>query len=371
MTVFEALRDRFVKLDRAFAMIVLLPTLVMSVYFGLIGSDVYISESKFIVRDSTRQPNVGLGLLLSSNRFSNAGADGSAVREYIRSRDALSAINGKGLVRSAYTRPEVSIFDRFGGPIRGESEEHLHRYLSEKVSVDQDSGTMIVTLTVRAFRPDDARRINSLLLERSEDLVNRLSERGRADLVKFAQTELREAEQRSADAARRLATYRNRYAVVDPEKQATVVLQMIAKLQDELIATRTQLTQLQTFTPRNPQLPVLKRQVAELSRAIEEETARVAGGSRSLAATVEAYQRLQLESVVADKQLAGAIASLQEAYSEARRKQTYVERIAQPSLPDHPFEPRRLRAILATFVLGLILWGIYRLLAAGIREHIG
>ena len=350
---------------------VLLPTLAMGVYFSFIASDVYISESKFIVRDTTRQPNVGLGLLLGANRFSSAGADGSAASEYIRSRDALRAINANGFVRSAYTRPEISVFDRFGGALGGESEEHLHRYLGEKVTVDQDTGTMILTLTVRAFRPDDAQKINAQLLERAEELVNRLSARGQEDLVKFAEAELRNAGKRAGDAARRLAAYRNRNAVVDPEKQATVVLQMIAKLQDELIASRTQLTQLQTFTPRNPQIPVLQRQVVELSRAIEQETARVAGGSRSLASTAEAYQRLQLETEVADKQLAGAMASLQEAYSEARRKQTYVERIAQPSLPDYSFYPRRLRSTLATLALGLLLWGIYRLLAAGTREHIG
>jgi capsular polysaccharide transport system permease protein len=371
MAALEALRTRLTRLDRSFMLIVLLPTLVMGLYYGLLASDVYVSESKFVVRDSSRQPNVGLSLLLNASRFSNSGADGSTVREFIRSRDALNEINKAGLVREAFTRPEAFVLDRFGPPFGGGSEEHLHRYLAGKVKVDQDSATSIVTLTVRAFRPADAHQINTLLLERSEDLVNRLGERGRADLVRFAQAELREAQRRAGNAARQLAIYRNRNAVVDPEKQAAVALQMIAKLQDELIASRTQLTQLQRFAPRNPQIPVLRQQVAELSRAIDQETARVAGGSRSLAATAETYQRLQLESEVADKQLAGAIASLQEAYSEAQRKQSYVQRIAQPSMPDYPFEPRRFRAIMATFVLGLILWGIYRLLAAGIREHIG
>lgn len=371
MKLFDSIWNRLPRLQWSFAIFVVFPTLLMGLYYGFLASDVYISESKFVVRDSTRQPNVGLSLLLNSSRFSSAGDDGSAVREYIRSRDALSKVDSGGFVRKAYTRPGVSAFDQFGALWSGDSFEHLYRYFGKMVTVDQDSSTLIVTLTVRAFRPEDAQQINKRLLENSEDLVNRLSERGRRDTVKFAEAELREAERRSGDAARRLAAYRNRNAVVDPEKQAAVALQMIAKLQDELISARTQLTQLQTFTPRNPQIPVLRKQVAELTRSIEQETSRVAGGSRSLAATAEAYQRLQVESEVADKQLAGAIASVQEAYSEARRKQTYIERISQPSRPDHPFEPRRLRAILATFALGLLLWGIYRLLAAGIREHVG
>jgi capsular polysaccharide transport system permease protein len=63
--------------------------------------------------------------------------------------------------------------------------------------------------------------------------------------------------------------------------------------------------------------------------------------------------------------------SLQEARAESRRKQAYVERIAQPSRPDEAREPRRVRGIFATFVLGLIAWTILSMLLAGVREHHG
>ena len=51
------------------------------------------------------------------------------------------------------------------------------------------------------------------------------------------------------------------------------------------------------------------------------------------------------------------------------RKQVYIERIVQPSLPDIAIEPKRLRSILATFVFGLVAWGILSMLLAGVREH--
>jgi capsular polysaccharide transport system permease protein len=83
------------------------------------------------------------------------------------------------------------------------------------------------------------------------------------------------------------------------------------------------------------------------------------------------YERLELERQYADKRLAAAMASLQDAEDEARRKQAYIERIAQPSLPDEAAEPRRLRGIFAVFILGLVAWGILKLLLAGVREHHG
>ena len=70
-----------------------------------------------------------------------------------------------------------------------------------------------------------------------------------------------------------------------------------------------------------------------------------------------------------ERQLAVALTAYQEAQAEARRKQAYVERISNPSLPDDSAYPRRLRNILATFVLGLLAWGVASMLLVGIREH--
>jgi len=358
------------KMDRTFGILVIVPTVIAAIYFSFFASDVYISESKFVVRDPTRQPNVGLSLLLNAPRFSGFGDQGGTVREFIGSRDSLAAINSDGFVSRAFSRPGVSPFDRFGGLWGGATNEHLYRYFAGMAKAESDTNTAIATLTVRAFSPLEAQTINRRLLEQSELLVNRLSERGRQDLVGFAESEVKEAEERAAKAARQLALYRNRAGVVDPERQATIQLQMIAKLQDELIASKTQLAQLRSFAPSNPQIPVLVRQIDELSRSIQGETASVAGGSKSLAGAAADYQRVLLESQVADKQLAGSIAALQDARNEARRKQSYIERIAQPSLPDYPLEPRRLRGVLATLVLGLMAWGILKLLTAGIREHL-
>ena len=76
-----------------------------------------------------------------------------------------------------------------------------------------------------------------------------------------------------------------------------------------------------------------------------------------------------MESQFADRQLASAMSSLQEAENEARRKQAYVERIVEPNRPDAALEPKRLRGIGTTFLMCFIIWGVLVMLMAGIREH--
>ena len=64
-----------------------------------------------------------------------------------------------------------------------------------------------------------------------------------------------------------------------------------------------------------------------------------------------------------------ALTSLEQARNDAQRKQLYLERIVQPSIPDNAVEPRRLRNVFATFILGMVAWGILSMLVAGVREH--
>lgn len=349
---------------------VAIPTLVATIYFGLIASDIYVSESRFIVRTQGKQAPTGLASLL-------AGADGGtlggsamgAVAEYALSRDAMEALDSDGRLMAAFTRPEIDGFNRlspFGGaPTR----EDVFRFFTNHVAVSQDSQSSITTLVVKAYRPEDAQWINSRLLELGESLVNRLNGRSQTDLVRYARQEVDEAKRQARLAAFALAAFRNQQSVIDPEKQASISLQMISKLQDEVILNRTQLGQLQAFTPANPQIPVLISRISSLDRQIKDELGKVAGGRGSLAAKSMRYTYLAVEAEYSEKLLANALITLQDANNDARRQQAYVERIVRPNRPDKALEPRRLRGVFSVFALGLAAWGVLTLLFSAMREH--
>lgn len=352
-----------------FLVTVVVPTLLAIVYFGLLASNVFISESQFVVRSPDKPAQTGLGILLKSTGFANAGDEIYSAQNFIESRDALNALNRNDYLYRIYTSSQVSFIDRFDPFGFNASHEKLFEYYRSHVELSHDTTSSIVTLKVRAYTSNDALQVNERLLQLAEDLVNRLNERGRRDMIGFAQREVADAEARATRAALALSSFRNAKGVVDPEKQATVQLQMISKLQDQVITTETQLAQLRIFTPQNPQIPTLQAQVQELRRQIAAQSAQITGNQQSLAGVAAEYQRRQLESQFADRQLAAAMASLQEAQNEARRKQAYVERIVQPSRPDKAMEPRRLRGIFVTFAMGIVAWGILSMLLAGVREH--
>ncbi len=356
-------------LSALFIFTVLIPMAVAVLYFGFLASDVYVSESRFVVRSPDKPASSGIGILLKSAGFTNAGDEVYAAKDYVVSRDALSALNQGDAFRKASSQNSIFYFDRFGTLFSGSTFEDLYKYFQNRVRVDHVASSSITTLTVRAYTPQDAQRFNERLLEMAEATVNRLNERGRKDLIRFAETEVEDAKRAARTAALALSAYRNQEGVVDPEKQAAVQLQMISKLQDELIAARTQLVTLRQFTPRNPQIEVLQSRIRELGREVDVQLGKVAGDRGSLAATAAQYQRLALESQFADKQLAASMASLEDARNEARRKQAYVERIVAPNLPDDALEPRRMRGLISTLAFSLIVWSVLQMLFAAIREH--
>lgn len=358
-----------IKISPLLLICVVLPTLISIIYYGFVASDIYTSESHFIIR-SPEKPSSGiLDVALSTAGFASSQDDAHLINDYILSRDALRILNETIDVRTAYTADGIDFYSRFNGLGLDGSFEALHRYYGKQIGMQIDSVSSIATLTVRAFTPEVAHKINVKLLDLSESLINSLNERGRQDLIRFAQAEVDAAEARALDASLAVSRYRDSKGVVDPEMQAGIQLQQVSELQKQLIEVKGKLAQLRSFAHDNPQIQSLQKTAQTLREAIATEQAKVTGSSRSLANKAAEYQRLVLKQEFADKQLAGALASLETARNEAQRQQLYLERVVQPNLPDATNQPKRIRAIVTTFLLSLIVWGIVRLLLAGLREH--
>jgi len=350
-------------------LVVILPTLVSTVYYGLIASDVYVSESEFVVRSPQKQSTSGLGALLQSSGFSRSQDDVYAVHDYMLSRDAMGLLDHKLNLRKIYSDEHVDLFSRFGVFLSHNSNEELYRYYGKKIGIDLDTSSSITTLSVRAYTAQDAWQINEQLIQMSEALVNKINERGQGDLVRFAQTEVESAKKDMANAAAALSTYRNNQGIFDTDKQSALQLQQVSKLQDQLVTTIAQLNQIKVLAPQNPQISVLESQKTTLQDEILKQVSGVAGGRGSLSSQSTEYQRLLLDNSFAEKQLGAALTSLEQAKSDAHRKQVYLERVVQPNKPDYALEPTRARNVLAIFALSLVFWSVLSMLIAGVREH--
>ena len=358
------------KMSFSFWLIVMIPTSLAVLYFGLIASDVFVSEASFVVKSPQRQGATSLlGGFLQNAGFTRSQDDTYTVHEYVLSRDAMTDVNKVVPLRDIFSGSNIDFFSRFNAFRLNDSDENLFKYYQNHVLLSVDTATAITRIQIKAFTSEDAHKLNTTLLDLSEKLVNKLNERARLDLINSATEELTASENKLRDAGVSLSEFRNANRLFDPERQSAIEIQMISKLQDQLVATQIQIAQVKAVTPDNPQISALIQRQASIKQEIDNVSRRVTGGGSNLTSKIEEYERLSLNKAVAEKQLASSISSLEQAKNDAARKQFYLETVVQPSKPDVAMEPERIKGILSVFVFGLIIWGIVELLLAGVKEH--
>src|SRR5574343_2036775 len=101
--------------NRLLLVTTIIPTTLAIIYFGLIASDVYISESRFVVRSPERQTASPLGMILKGAGFSKAQDDSYTVQDYMLSRDALKSLDEELKIKAVYSSSSIDFFSRFAG----------------------------------------------------------------------------------------------------------------------------------------------------------------------------------------------------------------------------------------------------------------
>lgn len=356
---------------RWFALLVGAPTILGLLYYGFFSSDIYISQSRFVIKSPGQKgmQTTSLASLIQTTGFSSGKEETQEVLEYLRSRDALKELDAHLDARTRYGGSYVDILSRFPQPFHDNSFEEFYRFSRSMIMADIDSESGVVVLEVHAFRPKDAYMINARLLELGEGLVNRLNQRAQGRAISEAENRVVTAETRVRNARLALGDYRDRQELLDPTKQATAVLEISNKLVSEQAALRAQLNLLSRVTPRHPAIPSLRSRIAAIGQQITSQNSRAVGGSNALASKLGRFQQLELEQEFGTQTLTAANANLEQARTEAQKQQYYLEQVVEPSLPDMPTLPKRLKNILVVFSASLCLYLIGWMLVVGILEH--
>jgi capsular polysaccharide transport system permease protein len=349
--------------------IVGVPTLVAGVYYFGIAADLYLSEAKFTVHGPMRVPTNAVSAALESTGLARAADDAFAVQEFIISRDAVRKLEQHEELRTILNRPEGDFITRFPGVFRRSDFEALYDRYKHFVSVEIDTTTGVCTLSVKAYRPDDARLLATALMGYAEQLVNEMNERARHDALVAFRHEVETTQQRIQGIQAELTAYRLKERMIDPKTASAGPLELLGQLNSAEANAKGQLAELLKNSPNSPQIPLVKTRIASLEKLIADERAKITGDNNSVVTALTEYERLATDRELAEKTLASAFISLEAARLEAQRQQIFLETIAQPNLADYPVYPKSLASFALVFAVCLIAYGIAWLLIASVREH--
>ncbi|CAK0767883.1 capsular polysaccharide transport system permease protein [Gammaproteobacteria bacterium] len=357
----------------SFSFFVILPTLLSIVYYGLIAADQYQTKILLSVRSS--HGSVGgsvLGEILGGFTISQSSADGNLISQFITSRDAVSELDKKINLRSIYSKPSVDFIVRLGWfPVSPVPFESMVEYYRGMVDATFDSSSGLVTVSVKAFAPEDTQVIASSLIGMCENLVNSLNRRAEEDTLRLTRLEVTRAEKKLADARKRMREFRLKHREIDPTRSTGAVGEIIAKLEGEYARVSTELGELSSYmNTKSLQVETLRKRLKALEGQIAEEQQRLTGNDGAMTNLLLEYEGLELEHEIANTTYTSAIAAFEHSRIKAQQQDSYVIPIVSPYMPEEAEYPRKIRSIFSVMIGSFIMFGIARLLISGVRDHV-
>lgn len=345
---------------------IVIPTLLGIIYYGFIASDVYVVEATMTV-SSANQPSpmpFEIPGIFGSGSQAN---DANIVYSYIHSRDMLIALDTQVDLRAMFLRPEIDFLSRLDADTTTEGFLEYYRDHIAEVYLNESSG--LITVSVRAFTPEDAKRIIEVIILVAENVVNRISDKARNNAMKNAQEEMAIARQRLADAQEAATRFRaeNPTITYDPGE----LVSQIFTLENEITTATAERDSMLAFLRRDA-IEILKLEAkinaleSQLKIKRQQLNAQETTGNTDLFGK---HARLTLNEKLAQEQYTMATASLETARGEAARQQRFLVAFEQPYLPEEAMEPDREMKMLTVFLSSIVLFGIIILIVAAIREH--
>jgi capsular polysaccharide transport system permease protein len=355
----------------SFVVIVLLPLLGESLYWGLIASKQYATEAKFSLRTGESSPLDALGGMMGAPA-SQTAQDTQVVVNYIKSRTMVEALNRALDLRRIYSRPDADYFSRFK---QGDAIEDLVKYFKKRMDVSIDVSSGIIQLEIRAFTPEDALTLTQKTIEFSESLVNDLSTRARRDAFKLAQSELTRAQDRLRGATEQMRQVRDAQGVLDAGAAAEAITKIITSLRLELAQAEEGLAaQSGGGNLDAPQVRILNARINSLKAQIDDYTHQIAGGTKdsggeSMARRLGALSRQQVELDLARQQYVLASANYESARLSLETQSAYLVSFLRPALAEKSTYPHRGWEWSIVMFPALLAWLLLSGIAVIARDH--
>lgn len=349
--------------------IVVFPLFLIVIYLIFFAQQRFVSQSTLLVKQVGEVSDVstsnGLSTLLGVSNTSNE--DAHILTAYINSRNMVESLDRKLNLRQAFTVKNDLIF----GLNSEASIEDMVKYFNQRVQVNLDEKTMMMTIASQGFSSEFALRLNQEILKNSEIFINNLSQQIAEEQLKFADKQLKEAKQQLDQSRDILLNYQNKNQMYDPQAQAQVVASVVASLESNLAQLRTEERTLLSYLNENaPQVVAVASQIESLQKQIIEEKAKLTSpNTYKLNKSVADFEALKANVDFSTDLYKLSLASLEKARLEASRKMKKLVVVSTPELAQDAVYPRTFYLISTYFLVLNILFGIAMLIYSIIREH--
>jgi len=344
-----------------------IPTLLAIAYYGYFASGQYITSMQFAVRGPS-QANAGRNPAAAMSGASMMSPDAFVVTDYINSRQALADTERKIDVRAMFARPDADFLARLPSHV---TSEQMTAYWARMVRAQFDLISGNVTVSVRAFTPEESLKLARTLVDASDDMFRRLNGQAQRDYVRVADENLGRAQKQLAEARQALLAFREASGFVDPDKTALAGSAIVDEMRKQLAQLQSQHAAIQAVSPNSPTLTSLRSQMTALEGQIRSLDQLGSTAVRAVSPeTLARYQSLDLERQFAEKQYTEALGLKSQAYMFAQNQQSYLALFVEPTLAQTSLYPARLFSIATVVLAAAGIWFVGTLITYSVRDHL-
>ena len=347
-----------------------LPTLISGLYYGYWASRQYLTTFQFAVRGAQSAEHLGTASYAGLGSGSVMTPDAYVVTEFINSPQAVEEVDKDINLRAIFSYPTVDFWSRLDSNV---TMEELDVYWKDRVSAHFDLMSGIISVTVRAFKPEDSLKVAQAIIDHSDRMFTKLNVAAQSDFVRLADENLARAEQRLGEARAKLQAFRGTSGLLDPGKVAAANSGIVDKMREDLGALKTQYASMQALSPNAPGLPVLRSRIKVLEDQIRRAERAVEASPVVTPPTPETlgrYETLNLELQFAEKLYTSALEMHEKAYTAAHDRQSYLALFVKPTLAQTSVYPDRPRAIAEIVLAAAVAWFFAVMITYAIRDHL-
>ncbi|WP_170383550.1 capsule biosynthesis protein [Ruegeria atlantica] len=351
------------------AAFVLLPTLIVGVYFYRIATPMYASDSAFSILQADGGGASFRGFL-AGTQYATA-QDSVATQEFMESKDALLRLERDTNFSEIFKQEWIDPIQRLP---QDATLEDTYKLFRRMITIGYDPSDGIIRMEVAAPAPEISVELSKLLLSYAEETINGLTELKRDDQMREAISGFEMAQEERRKAQEQLIDLQLQGAVLDPENVLAGLRGRINAIEIELQEKKLQLAALlDNLRPNQAKVDGVRADIQRLEvvlAGLNEEMLDASAGENSLARLSVRIQMAQADLVARDMMLQTAMEQMESTRTEANRKVRYLTVSVNPVASEEPTYPRKFENTILAFLLFAGIYLMISLTASVLREQV-
>jgi len=354
----------------SFMWLVVLPSLLFTIYQVFIATERYESQAQVIVQQPDAMATMDASMaLLSGMGMPTGNSDTELVKAYIYSADMVKYLNQELDLRGHYSQDFI---DYFSVIHEDDTREELFAYYQDRVKVIINEKSGVISIYSQGFDSDYAQNLTNEIVKRAEWFINSIGHQLANAQLSFVQGEHATIEKQLAQAQANLLNFQQKYNLLDPTAEGMAMQQITYTLEGQIAAKQTELKATQAImSSRAPQVLALHNELNALKAQLTAERNKLAQtgqGEMPVSELLAQFTDYKVKMELAIQAYTSSQISLEKSRIEAYRQIKYLIVVEKATLSQESKYPDVFYNISLFVLLFSLVFGIGKIVVSTIQE---